>query len=283
MVEEKRATAKKLTFRQRLAKAQYEISKTELKKEGHNPFYNSTYSTLDNYNNAVQPALEKNAIYQTFKFCSMEGTGTILKLIVADAHSDEMMESCLRLPEYKKDIHSFGSEITYSKRLLLSAFFNLSTSENDDDGNSAMNTPHKNPAKKTNSVPSSENRTPTSSRGEEGTPPKKEFWFSVIDKDTKESKPDERKWATDMQTDCESRGISYSQLWDYIFESKFLIGRGEKRKPITHPNDIQFISTSDKETIRSAIARNFTPMEMGEEEAELVEVNQGVDEDDIPF
>jgi len=86
-----------------------------------------------------------------------------------------------------------------------------------------------------------------------------------------------------MQTDCESRGISYSQLWDYIFESKFLIGRGEKRKPITHPNDIQFISTSDKETIRSAIARNFTPMEMGEEEAELVEVNQGVDEDDIPF
>ena len=63
---EEKTTKKKLTFRQRLAKAQYEISKTELKKEGQNPFYNSTYSTLDNYNNAVQPALEKNQIYQTF-------------------------------------------------------------------------------------------------------------------------------------------------------------------------------------------------------------------------
>ena len=48
MVEEK--TKKVETFKQRLARAQYQISKTELRKEGHNPFYNSTYSTLEKSN-----------------------------------------------------------------------------------------------------------------------------------------------------------------------------------------------------------------------------------------
>lgn len=269
MAEEKKATVKKLTFRQRLAKAQYEISKTELKKEGHNPFYNSTYSTLDNYNNTVQPALEKNAIYQTFKFCSMEGTGTILKLIVADAHSDEMMESCLRLPEYKKDIHSLGSEITYSKRLLLSGFFNLSTSENDDDGNSAMNTPHKNPTQKsTTSVPSSGGN-PAKPKIEEGTQPTKDFWFG-----------DDRKYLYKFQKECESVGIDKGTFWDFAFDNyKTKLGK------LKAFDDIHFLPSDDKERLMSDIKNGLNKLQKEEEQPDLVEVDNdgGIGDDDIPF
>ena len=50
MAEEKKATKKKLTFRERLALATYEINKQDLKQSGSNPFFgNSKYSTLHDF------------------------------------------------------------------------------------------------------------------------------------------------------------------------------------------------------------------------------------------
>ena len=261
---EEKTTKKKLTFRQRLAKAQYEISKTELKKEGQNPFYNSTYSTLDNYNNAVQPALEKNQIYQTFKFCSMEGTGTILKLIVADAHSDEMMESCLRLPEYKKDIHSFGSEITYSKRLLLSAFFNLSTSENDDDGNSAMNTPSQ------PSGASSSKSRPSPTRREEDAQPSGNLWFP---------KDEHNYLNTTIQVPCVANGIRKEELLSRVKE-RYKTAWGD---PIKELEDIHKMKKDAKEKLKADIKEKFVDIKKAEENPVMTDNQEIIEDDDIPF
>ena len=243
MAEEK--TKKVETFKQRLARAQYQISKTELRKEGHNPFYNSTYSTLDNYNNAVQPALEKNQIYQTFKFCSMEGEGTILKLIVADALSDEIMESCLRLPEYKKDIHSFGSETTYSKRLLISAFYNLSTSENDDDGNSAMT----NSPQKSTSVPSSSSKpTPT---------------LNVT-----------------VQVPCIEKEITKDQLFNRLKE-RYKTAWGDA---IQELEDVHKMKKDAKEKLKADIEAKFMDIKKADESPTITEQEtEIIEDDDIPF
>ena len=265
MAEEK--TKKVETFKQRLARAQYQISKTELRKEGHNPFYNSTYSTLDNYNNAVQPALEKNQIYQTFKFCSMEGEGTILKLIVADALSDEIMESCLRLPEYKKDIHSFGSETTYSKRLLISAFYNLSTSENDDDGNSAMT----NSPQKSTSVPSSSSK-PTPTRREEGTQsPSNNLWWK---------KPEHNYLNVTVQVPCIEHEITKDQLFNRLKE-RYKTAWGDA---IQELEDVHKMKKDAKEKLKADIEAKFMDIKKADESPTITEQEtEIIEDDDIPF
>ena len=266
MSEEKTTKKKVETFRQRLAKAQYQISKTELKKEGHNPFYNSTYSTLDNYNNAVQPALEKNQIYQTFKFCSMEGEGTILKLIVADALSDEVMESCLRLPEYKKDIHSFGSETTYSKRLLISAFYNLSTSENDDDGNSAMT----NSPQKSTSVPSSSSK-PSPVRREGGTQSSNNLWWS---------KPEHNYLNTTMQVSCIEHGITKDQLLNRLKE-RYKTAWGDAIQDL---EDVHKMKKDAKQKLKSDIQAKFMDIKKADESPIITDQEtEIIEDDDIPF
>ena len=56
MTEAKATTKKKLTFRERLALATYEINKQDLKQSGNNPFFgNSKYSTLHDLLTVVRP------------------------------------------------------------------------------------------------------------------------------------------------------------------------------------------------------------------------------------
>ena len=169
----------KLTFRERLALATYEINKQDLKQSGSNPFFgNSKYSTLHDLLVVIRPILEKYGLFQTFKFCVNGDNRNIIKMLVRDRASDEMEESCFAVPdEATIDPQKFGSFSTYIKRYSCQNYWNMSSSNDilDDDGNAYV--PHKNPAQKSTSVPSS-NGNPAKPKIEEGTQPKKDFWFS---------------------------------------------------------------------------------------------------------
>ena len=66
MTEAKATTKKKLTFRERLALATYEINKQDLKQSGNNPFFgNSKYSTLHDLLTVVRPVLEKYGLHNS--------------------------------------------------------------------------------------------------------------------------------------------------------------------------------------------------------------------------
>jgi hypothetical protein len=164
---------------------------------------------------------------------------------------------------------------------MLSGFFGLSCPESDNDGESIV---RKTPTQKTTSVPSS-NGKPASPKVHEGAPSKSEHWFWGKD-DNGNDEAITQKWAGDMQKAGEASGVTFGQIWDYIFDSKFMVYDkiAKKRIPIQSPDSIRYISSDDKQTIMSAIQIGLKQVSKGEEEAELVETEtQGVDEDDIPF
>jgi len=253
--------SKSKSFSERLFEAYHVIKNSDLKSDGNNPYYNSKYSTLNNYNQVVDPPLAKLRIYQNFKFCTMQEGTSILKLIVSDAFSEEKRETCIMLPEYKKDIHSLGSEVTYLKRILLCGFWNLSVNEDetDNDGNTAMlNTTVKKQEK------------PEAAKTE-----KKEF---------ETNEPSQDKWFKDkymnkIQELCEQYKISKEQLFERL-KSRYKTSRGT---PIVTLEDATFIKKENKEKLRADILTGFMDVSSAIDEADLTG-EKGEDEfDDIPF
>ena len=270
MAEEKKVTKKKLTFRERLALATYEINKQELKQSGSNPFFgNSKYSTLHDLLTVVRPILEKYGLFQTFKFCVNGENRNIIKMLVRDRASDEMEESCFAVPdEATIDPQKFGSFSTYIKRYSCQNYWNMSSRNDilDDDGNAYV--PHKNPAQKSTSVPSSSGN-PAQPKIEEGTQPTKDFWFS-----------EERKYLYKFQKECESVGIDKGTFWDFAFDNyKTKYGK------LKQFDDIHYLPPNDKERLMSDVKNGLNQLEKAEEQPELVEVDNdgGIGDDDIPF
>jgi|TARA_R110002020_G_scaffold183495_4_gene379876 hypothetical protein len=281
--EETKSTKKKpLSFRQKRAKCQYEIDKLFVMKSGRNPFFNSDYSTLDDMYKVIKRPLESSGLFHVFKFCNAESGRNILKLQVVDKDSEEFQESCISIPDsVMENPQDFGSYTTYQKRYMLSGFFGLTCPESDNDGESIV---RKTPTQKTTSVPSS-NGKPVSPKVHEGTPSKSEHWFWGKD-DNGNEEAITQKWASDMQKAGEANGITFGQLWDYIFENQFMVydKNAKKRTPIQSPDSIRYINSDDKQTIMSAIQIGLTPTAQAEEQPELVEVQQEViEDDDIPF
>lgn len=122
---------KTLTIAEAMAKVHEKL--VQPKKDKENPFFKSKYVPLENVVEAIDNAIKGTGLaYMQLPFSTDDGVG--VKTIVMT--KDEKIESDLVLPSKKVDAQAYGSVITYARRYALSAFFGI-TSDEDDDGNEA--------------------------------------------------------------------------------------------------------------------------------------------------
>lgn len=111
-----------------LLKAQTEIENAH--KDAKNPYYNSTYSTLNSVLDSCKPTLNKNGI-----LIAQKCEGNKLTTTLIHAESSEEISSSLDLIAVQ-DMQKLGSAITYARRYTLQAL--IAIGAEDDDANSTL-------------------------------------------------------------------------------------------------------------------------------------------------
>jgi|ETNvirnome_2_130_1030620.scaffolds.fasta_scaffold05856_3 hypothetical protein len=260
------------TFHQRRGLAQFDINKVIVEQNGTNPYFNSKYSTLDDLHTAIQEPLKKHGIYYTFKMCNHAESGrNILKLQIWDMigkenDTEEFEESCFMLPN-ESDMQKLGSSLTYASRYLLTGAFLLSVPAFlDDDGNMTS----KNPPTKSPSVSSSENRKPTSPRGDEGTQSSNLWW----------TKDEHNYLNTMLQVTCVANGITKDQFLNRV-RARYKDGWGN---PIQELEDIHKLKKEVKQKLKSDIEAKFMDIQKSDESPLITSTeSETIEDDDIPF
>ena len=250
------------TFHQRRGLAQFDINEVVVEQSGVNPYFNSKYSTLDDLHRAIQEPLKKHGIYYTFKMCNHAESGrNILKLQIWDMIGREMdreefEESCFMLPN-ESDMQKLGSSLTYASRYLLTGAFLLSVPAFlDDDGKSP-------------SVASSENRKPTSPRGDEGT--QSSIWWT---------KDEHNYLNTMLQVTCGEYGITKDQFLNRV-RARYKDGWGN---PIQELEDIHKLKKEVKQKLKSDIEAKFMDIQKSDESPLITSTeSETIEDDDIPF
>ena len=128
------------------------------KRDGQNPFYNSTYATLESVVNAITPILEEHNI--TYTQCPVHSNDNCLHMEIKLYHDTGHVEHfpISSIPVGKLDAHGYGAAMTYLRRFQLGAVMGIAFE--DDDGNSSLkDNQQKNKNTKTKSS-SSTNSTP---------------------------------------------------------------------------------------------------------------------------
>lgn len=115
-------------------------------KDANNPFFKSTYVTLDGVVKAIDEAIKGTGLSYSQEATS-DGNQISVSTHVFHTSGEFISYDPLTLPTTKADAQAFGSAVTYAKRYALGAVFGV-TSDVDDDGNS---TSGKNAPKNTNS------------------------------------------------------------------------------------------------------------------------------------
>ncbi len=117
-----------------LAKAQAEMAVAELSSS--NPFFKSKYADFTTIVKASRPSLTKNGLCVIQQILPNEGFGTLHTVL---GHSSgQFIESQVEIKPIKADVQSVGSYITYLKRYSYAALVGLTTGEEDDDGEAAV-------------------------------------------------------------------------------------------------------------------------------------------------
>lgn len=125
-----------------LAKAQAEMQVAELSSA--NPFFKSKYADFTTIVKASRPALTKNGLCVIQQILPNDAYG-VLHTVLGHS-SGQYIESQVDIKPIKADVQSLGSYITYLKRYSYSALVGITTGEEDDDGEAAMDR-HKEVAK----------------------------------------------------------------------------------------------------------------------------------------
>jgi len=121
-----------------LAKAQMEMEVA--KTDSTNPFFKSRYSDLATIVKASRPSLSKNGLCVIQRV--LPDDKGILQLYTRLSHSSgEWMESMMPITPAKTDIQTIGSYITYLRRYNYASIAGVVASDEDDDGEKAMETP----------------------------------------------------------------------------------------------------------------------------------------------
>lgn len=118
---------------QALLKSQTEIENAH--KDAKNPYFNSTYSTLNSVLDACKAILNKNGILIAQKCEGLKLTTTLIH-----SESGEEISSTLDLISIP-DMQKLGSAITYARRYTLQAL--IAIGAEDDDANSVSIEPNK--------------------------------------------------------------------------------------------------------------------------------------------
>lgn len=118
-----------------LSKCQGEI--TPAIKDSKNPFFKSSYADLNSVWSVCREPLSKHglAVIQTI---DKDETSALILITTLVHSSGQWIRSKSPIPLLKSDPQAMGSSLTYMRRYSLSAIVGIST-DNDDDGEAAMN------------------------------------------------------------------------------------------------------------------------------------------------
>lgn len=135
------------------ALAEFRVVLQQPTKDAKNPFFKSTYVTLDGVVKAIDEAIKDTGLSYSQEATS-EGNQISVSTHVFHESGEFISYDPLTLPATKADAQGFGSAVTYAKRYALGAVFGV-TSDIDDDGNgsSGKNAPNNSGQSKTNSTP----------------------------------------------------------------------------------------------------------------------------------
>lgn len=118
-----------------LAKAQLEMEVAKM--DSSNPFFKSKYADLTSIMKASRPYLAKNGLSVIQRLLPGPNHTSCLYTRLAHA-SGQWMESRILIEPLKKDVQSLGSYITYLRRYSYGALVGVVSSDEDDDGEVAM-------------------------------------------------------------------------------------------------------------------------------------------------
>lgn len=107
-----------------------------IKKNADNPYFKSSFASLDAIQHHIQPHLVKNGLVVTQANVITE-SGTYVESTVWDVASGESLSSQFPLIVSKQTPQEYGSAVSYAKRYSLSGLLNLIIEDEDDDGNAA--------------------------------------------------------------------------------------------------------------------------------------------------
>lgn len=119
-------------------------------KDASNPFFKSKYVPLENIVEVVDEAIKDTGLSYSQEATS---AGNSISVATHVFHESGQFISFdpLTLPATKADAQGFGSAVTYAKRYSLAAVFGV-TSDEDDDGNKAVETAPKKISKKDQTI-----------------------------------------------------------------------------------------------------------------------------------
>lgn len=106
---------------------------TAVGKDAKNPFFKSTYTTLNAFIQAVEPLLKEEGMFLT-QPVSSNGQSNFVRTLLTHAASGENVESVILLPVLD-DMQKLGGAITYARRYTLASLLGMMS--DDDDGNTA--------------------------------------------------------------------------------------------------------------------------------------------------
>jgi len=97
---------------------------TSVRKDGHNPFFNSSYYELEDILNALKGASDFNVYFAQY---FSDGN-----LVTEIEHEKEVMRSFIKLPElHEKNHQEVAKQITYFRRIQLITMFGICEPDND--------------------------------------------------------------------------------------------------------------------------------------------------------
>jgi hypothetical protein len=108
-------------------------------KDGENPHFHSTYTTLDSVLATLKPLWEKHGIVVTQAVTHLGNTDPLIPILTTVVHhpeSGQWLSSPAQLVTDKPGPQALGSAITYMRRYSLKAIFAME--DTDDDGEAAM-------------------------------------------------------------------------------------------------------------------------------------------------
>ena len=107
-----------------------------IKKNADNPYFKSSFASLDAIQHHIQPYLRNTGLVVT-QANVITDSGTYVESTVWDVDSGESISSQFPLIVSKQTPQDYGSAVSYAKRYSLSGLLNLIIEDEDDDGNAS--------------------------------------------------------------------------------------------------------------------------------------------------
>lgn len=110
-----------------------------IKKDANNPFFKSSYASLDHIQEHIKPTLlECGLVVIQRNVYSDDSNQLFVETKVVDVESGEFESSVFPVVVSKTDAQSYGSAVSYAKRYSLSGLLNLTIQDQDDDAQKAV-------------------------------------------------------------------------------------------------------------------------------------------------